>query len=38
MSRVDTNIKDKDYPKLISFLGENNCEILIDHKMRNGHM
>ena len=38
MSKVDTNVKDRDYPKLISFLNENNCEILIDHKMRNGHM
>jgi hypothetical protein len=38
MSRVDINVKDRDYPKLISFLNENNCEILIDHKMRIGHM
>lgn len=38
MSKVDINVKDRDYPKLISFLNENNCEILIDHKMRIGHM
>ena len=38
MSRLDINVKDRDYPKLISFLNENNCEILIDHKMRIGHM
>ena len=38
MSKVDINIKDMYYPKLISFLNENNCEILIDHKMRMGHM
>jgi len=38
MSKVDTNVKDKDYQMLMSFLDENNCEILIDHKMRMGHM
>ena len=38
MSKVDTNVKNKDYQMLMSFLNKNNCEILIDHKMRMGHM
>jgi len=38
MSKVDTNVLDRHYNRLISFLDENDCKILIDHKTRIGHM
>ena len=36
--RLGINVKDKNYSKLISFIEKNKCKILIDHKLRIGHM
>jgi hypothetical protein len=36
--RLEINVKDQDYSKLISFIEKNKCKILIDHKLRVGHM
>ena len=36
--RLEINVKDKNYSKLISFIEKNKCKILIDHKLRIGHM
>tara|TARA_B100000963_G_scaffold292283_1_gene262531 strand:- start:237 stop:473 length:237 start_codon:yes stop_codon:yes gene_type:complete len=38
MNKVDVDVKNKDYQMLMSFLNKNNCEIIIDHKIRRGHM